>query len=66
MTVVPSRDPFVAFLSAAEAAQIYEVRGVLKALAWGSFAQPLCATPRHVALRLWAIAGNCPRNPTDR
>lgn len=39
VTVVPYRGPFVAFLSAAEAAQVYEVRGVLEALAGEGFAQ---------------------------
>lgn len=38
ITVVPNRGPFVAFLSSTEAAQIYEVRGVLEALAGESFA----------------------------
>lgn len=39
VTVVPYRGPFVAFLSAAEAAQVYEVRGALEALAGEGFAQ---------------------------
>ena len=38
VTVVPYRGPFVAFLSAAEAAQVYEVRGALEALAGEGFA----------------------------
>lgn len=38
VTVIPHRGSFVAFLSAAEAAQIYEVRGVLEALAGEAFA----------------------------
>lgn len=39
VTVVPHRGPFVAFLSPAEAAQVYEVRGVLEALAGRGFAE---------------------------
>ena len=39
VTVVPYRGLFVAFLSAAEAAQVYEVRGALEALAGEGFAQ---------------------------
>jgi DNA-binding GntR family transcriptional regulator len=39
VTVVPYRGPFVAFLSAAEATQIYEVRGALEALAGAGFAE---------------------------
>jgi DNA-binding GntR family transcriptional regulator len=37
--VVPYRGPFVAFLSAAEAAQVYEVRAALEALAGRGFAE---------------------------
>ncbi|PZW39299.1 GntR family transcriptional regulator [Humitalea rosea] len=37
--VVPNRGPFVAFLSAAEATQVYEVRAVLEALAGQGFAE---------------------------
>lgn len=39
VTVIPNRGPFVAFLSVEEAAQIYEVRGVLEALAGDGFAR---------------------------
>lgn len=39
VTVIPYRGPFVAFLSAAEAAEVYEVRGVLEALAGQGFAE---------------------------
>jgi DNA-binding GntR family transcriptional regulator len=39
VTVVPNRGPFVAYLSAAEAVQIYEVRGALEALAGQGFAE---------------------------
>lgn len=39
VTVVPYRGPFVALLSAAEAAQVYEVRGALEALAGKGFAE---------------------------
>jgi len=38
IVVVPNRGPFVAYLSAAEATQVYEVRGVLEALAGQGFA----------------------------
>ncbi|CAN7355977.1 GntR family transcriptional regulator [Bosea sp. LjRoot9] len=38
VTVLPNRGPFVAYLSGVEAAQIYEVRGVLEALAGEAFA----------------------------
>lgn len=37
--VLPNRGPFVAFLSAAEATQVYEVRAVLEALAGQGFAE---------------------------
>jgi DNA-binding GntR family transcriptional regulator len=36
--LVPHRGPFVAFLTASEAAQVYEVRGALEALAGAGFA----------------------------
>lgn len=39
ITVVPNRGPFVAYLSAAEATQVYEVRAVLEALAGQGFAE---------------------------
>lgn len=39
VTVVPYRGPFVASLSAADAAQIYEVRAALEALAGAGFAE---------------------------
>lgn len=39
VTVVPNRGPFVAYLSAAEATQVYEVRAVLEALAGQGFAE---------------------------
>ena len=39
VTAVPHRGPFVAFLTAAEAAQVYEVRGALEALAGEGFAE---------------------------
>ncbi|MDJ0388843.1 GntR family transcriptional regulator [Roseomonas sp. E05] len=38
ITTIPNRGPFVSFLSAAEAVQVYEVRGVLEALAGEGFA----------------------------
>lgn len=38
VTVIPHRGTFVAYLTAAEAAQIYEVRGVLEGLAGEAFA----------------------------
>lgn len=38
VTVLPNRGPFVAYLPIGEAAQIYEVRGVLEALAGEGFA----------------------------
>ena len=38
VTMLPNRGPFVAFLSAAEAAQVYEIRGALEALAGEGFA----------------------------
>jgi len=37
--IVPNRGPFVAFLAPAEAAQVYEVRAVLEALAGQGFAE---------------------------
>jgi DNA-binding GntR family transcriptional regulator len=39
ITFIPNRGPFVAFLSAAEARQLYEIRGVLEALAAEGFAE---------------------------
>ncbi len=39
VTVIPRRGPFVAFLTAAEAVQIYEVRGALEACAGQGFAE---------------------------
>jgi DNA-binding GntR family transcriptional regulator len=39
VTVLPHRGPFVAFLTAAEAVQIYEVRAALEALAGQGFAE---------------------------
>lgn len=39
IVVVPNRGPFVAFLSPAEATQVFEVRAVLEALAGQSFAE---------------------------
>ena len=39
VTVKPHRGPFVAFVSAAEAAQIYELRAVLEGLAGAGFAR---------------------------
>ena len=39
VVVVPNRGPFVAYLSPEEAAQVYEVRGVLEALAGAGFAE---------------------------
>jgi DNA-binding GntR family transcriptional regulator len=39
ITLVPNRGPFVAYLSAAEATQVYEVRAVLEALAGQGFAE---------------------------
>jgi DNA-binding GntR family transcriptional regulator len=39
ITVVPNRGPFVAYLSAAEATQVYEIRAVLEALAGRGFAE---------------------------
>jgi DNA-binding GntR family transcriptional regulator len=38
VTVQPNRSPFVAFLSSGEAAQLYELRGALEALAGEGFA----------------------------
>lgn len=38
ITTIPNRGPFVTFLSSAEAAQVYEVRAVLEALAGEGFA----------------------------
>lgn len=38
IVVLPNRGPFVAFLSASEATQVYEVRAVLEALAGEGFA----------------------------
>ncbi len=52
VTVVPHRGPFVAFLSAAEAAQVYEVRAALEGLAGAGFAER--ATEQERA-DLWAI-----------
>lgn len=60
VTVVPYRGPFVAFLSAAEAAQVYEVRGALEALAGEGFAQRASDEERTELRRVYeelAVAG---------
>ncbi len=50
VTLIPHRGPFVAFLSAEEAAQIYEVRAALEGLAGAGFAQR-ASEPQRDALR---------------
>ncbi len=50
VTVVPYRGPFVAHLSVAEAAQVYEVRAALEGLAGAGFAERATAE-EHAALR---------------
>ncbi|MCK8784514.1 GntR family transcriptional regulator [Roseomonas sp. NAR14] len=61
IVVQPNRGPFVAFLSAAEAAQIYEVRGVLEALAGEGFAARASKEERAELRGIFAeLAATCP------
>ncbi|MGI4799599.1 MAG: GntR family transcriptional regulator [Janthinobacterium lividum] len=60
VTVVPYRGPFVAFLSAAEAAEVYEVRGALEALAGQGFAERASSQERAELRQIYeelAVAG---------
>ncbi|PHK95428.1 GntR family transcriptional regulator [Pseudoroseomonas rhizosphaerae] len=62
VTTYPNRGPFVSFLSPAEAEQVYEVRGVLEALAGEGFAQRASAGERAELRRvLEALAALPPR-----
>ncbi len=65
VSVLPRRGPFVAFLSAAEAVQIYEVRGALEALAGQGFAERASdeerAALRAVVAELEAAGPHAPR-----
>lgn len=53
VTVHPNRGPFVTHLSAAEAAQIYDVRGVLEALAGEGFARNATEEERAELRAVW-------------
>lgn len=53
VTVRPNRGPFVAHLSPEEAAQIYDVRGVLEALAGESFARNATDEERAELRSVW-------------
>lgn len=53
VTVLPNRGPFVTSLSVAEAEQIYEVRGVLEALAGECFARNATETERQELRAIW-------------
>ncbi|GJD78596.1 GntR family transcriptional regulator [Methylobacterium gregans] len=53
VTVVPNRGPFVTNLSVTEAEQIYEVRGVLEALAGECFARNATETERQELRAIW-------------
>ncbi|WP_235924846.1 GntR family transcriptional regulator [Roseomonas harenae] len=53
VVVVPNRGPFVAFLSPEEAAQVYEVRGVLEALAGAGFAERATPEERGMLRRIY-------------
>lgn len=53
VTVQPNRGPFVAHLSRQEAAQIYDVRGVLEALAGESFARHATDEERAELRSVW-------------
>lgn len=53
VAVQPNRGPFVAHLSVAEAAQIYDVRGVLEALAGESFARNATDAERAELRGIW-------------
>jgi DNA-binding GntR family transcriptional regulator len=61
VTVVPYRGPFVALLSATEAAQVYEVRAALEALAGAGFAERASEEERTELRRVYeALAGSDP------
>ena len=53
VTVVPHRGPFVTFLTAAEAVQIYEVRAALEALAGQGFAERASDEERAALWRVY-------------
>lgn len=53
VTVMPNRGPFVTSLSVAEAEQIYEVRGVLEALAGECFARNATEAERQELRAIW-------------
>ena len=53
VTVVPHRGPFVTFLTAAEAVQIYEVRAALEALAGQGFAERASDAERAALRRVF-------------
>ena len=58
VTVVPHRGPFVTFLTAAEAVQIYEVRAALEALAGRGFAERASEEERAALRRVYeGLAG---------
>ena len=60
VTTIPYRGPFVAFLSAEEAAQIYEVRAALEGLAGAGFAQRASEAQRRDLREVFdALAGGC-------
>lgn len=61
VTAVPHRGPFVAFLSAGEAAQVYEVRAALEGLAGAGFAERASAEERAELRRIYeALAASGP------
>ena len=59
LTVIPHRGPFVAFLSAAEAAQIYEVRATLESLAAEGFAERASDEERLELRRVYEQLAAC-------
>jgi DNA-binding GntR family transcriptional regulator len=61
VNVVPYRGPFVAFLSSAEATQIYELRGALEALAGAGFAERASNKDRSELRKIYeALAASDP------
>lgn len=66
ITTIPNRGPFVSFLSPTEAEHIYEVRGVLEALAGEGFAQRASAEERAELRRVYEALAALPPQGTDQ
>ncbi|PWC28676.1 GntR family transcriptional regulator [Teichococcus aestuarii] len=66
VTTIPNRGPFVSFLSPAEAEQVYEVRGVLEALAGEGFALRASAAERAELRRIYEALAALPPRGADQ